>query len=97
MAAAESAPVTGHQPALLDSPNCEVAYVTVVASGDYYSSRKFRKVTHVIAQINHTTAAFSDEFISAYPDTTEPNRVYILVAGSDTSNIPVTLWIFGEP
>lgn len=94
---AESAPVTGHLPALLDSPCCEVAYVTVAATGDYYSSRKFRKVTHVVAQMNHTTSDFSDEFISAYPDSTNPNRVYINIEGTDATAVPVTLWIFGEP
>lgn len=97
MAAAECAVVKGYQPSLLDSPNCEIAHITIANTGDYYSSRKFRKVTHVLAQLNYTATSPFDEFISAHPDTTDPNRVTLVVAGSDTTAVKATLWIFGEP
>ena len=89
--------VTGSEPDLIDSPNCEVAHITVANTGDHYFSRKFTKITEVIIQCNHTTAGYSDEFYSAYPDTTVPNKVIIVLAGSDTTSVPCTLLIFGEP
>ncbi len=97
MVAIKCVTVVGHEPDLIDSPNCEVAYITATNTGDYYLSRKFTKVTQVIIQCNHTTGDYSDEFYSAEVDSTIPSKVIVHIAGSDTTAVPVTLWIFGEP
>lgn len=89
--------VTGSEPDLIDSPNCEVAHVTIANDGDHYFSRKFTKVTQVIAQLNYTATSPFDEFISAEIDTTVPNKIILQVAGSDTTGVIATLLIFGEP
>ena len=94
---AEATIVVGSEPDIYDGPNSEVAHITLANTADYYLSRKFTKVTEVIVQCNHTTAGYSDEFYSAEIDTTVPSKVIVHIAGSDTTAVPVTLWIFGEP
>lgn len=94
---AEVSTVAGKEPSLVDSPNIEVAHVTVANTGDYYISRKFAVIKQAWVQCNHTVSDYSDEFYSVELDTSNTTRVTIHIAGSDTASVPCTIVLAGEP
>lgn len=72
-------------------PNTEIVYLEA-SDGETYVSRKFRLIQGAIAGLNIASASFTDESVSV---TWSSQTATIELVGTDTSDVAVTLMLWG--